>query len=183
MAIKATIYKAKLDVSDLDRNYFQQHDLTIACHPSETEQRMMVRLLAFAMFASPTLSFTKGLCVDDEPELWIKNLSDEIELWISLGQIEPKQIKKAIGRSKQVIIFTYTGNKSSTWYEKNEPELSQFNDLRIINIKTRDVEALQMLVSRNMNLQCTIQDGLIWLGNDKTTVSIEPKKLISNLVQ
>jgi len=180
MAIKATVYKAKLDVSDLDRNYFAQHELTIARHPSETEQRMMVRILAFAMFASPNLQFTKGLCADDEPELWDKNLSDEIECWISMGQVEPKQIKKAIGRSKQVVIFTYAGNKSSTWYEQNKAVLTKFKELQIINIKTEDVDALQTLVSRNMDLQCTIQDGLVWLSNDETTVSLEPQKIISN---
>ncbi len=88
MAIKATIYKVKLDISDCDRNYFQSHDLIISCHPSETEQRMMVRLLAFSLFASESLTFTKGLYADDEPELWDKNLCGEIELWISLGQVD-----------------------------------------------------------------------------------------------
>jgi uncharacterized protein YaeQ len=178
MTLKATIYKVKLNISDLDRNYYDQHEITVARHPSETEQRMMVRILAFAMFASPNLSFTKGLCVDDEPELWARNLSDEIDLWISLGQIEVKQIRKAIGRCQQVVIITYAGNKSLTWYEQNKLELIGLKNLQVINIKPAYVELLKELAARNMNLQCTIQDGLVWLSNEETTVSIEPELLM-----
>ncbi len=179
MAIKATIYKAKLEISDCDRNYFHTHDLIISCHPSETEQRMMVRLLAFALFASDDLSFTKGLCADDEPELWNKNLSGEIEQWISLGQIEEKQLRKSLGRSKQVIIFTYAGQKSSVWWHKNQSKYSQLNNLQIINIKPEDVTAMQGFISRNMSLQVTIQEGLIWLSDTDQTISIEPEVWLS----
>ncbi len=175
MAIKATIFKAKLEISDCDRNYYHSHDLTISCHPSETEQRMMVRVLAFALYASESLSFTKGLCADDEPELWEKNLVDEIELWISLGQVEEKQIKKSLGRSKQVIIFTYAGNKSNIWWQKNQSQFEKFKKLSIINIKPDQVAAMLTLVSRNMTLQCTIQEGIVWLGHADQTISIEPE--------
>ena len=175
MALKATIYKVKLEISDCDRNYFHSHELTISCHPSETEQRMMVRLLAFALYASDDLSFTKGLCADDEPELWNKNLSGEIEQWISLGQIDEKQLRKSLGRSKQVIIMTYNGNKSSIWWEKNHSKYSQLNNLQIHNIKTEDVTAMQDFVSRNMDLQLTIQEGIIWLSDSSQTISIEPE--------
>jgi len=175
MAIKATIYKAKLDISDCDRNYFHHHELTISCHPSETEQRMMVRLLAFSLFASVHLSFTRGLCADDEPELWAKNLSGEIELWISLGQIEEKQLRKSLGRSKKVVIFTYAGQKSSLWWQKNQSHYSQLKNLHILNIKPEDVDAMQSVVSRNMNLQITIQEGIIWLSDPSQTISIEPE--------
>jgi len=175
MAIKATIYKAKIQISDCDRNYFNSHELTISCHPSETEQRMMVRLLAFALFASDELSFTKGLCADDEPELWNINLSGEIELWISLGQIDEKQLRKSLGRSKQVIIITYNGHKSSIWWSKNQSKYTQLNNLQIINIKPDDVTAMQDFVSRNMDLQITIQEGVIWLSNSRQTINIEPE--------
>ncbi len=178
MAIKATIYKVKLEISDCDRNYFHSHDLTISCHPSETEQRMMIRLLAFSLFASDSLGFTKGLCADDEPELWDKNLSGEIEQWISLGQIGEKQLRKSLGRSKQVVIFTYSGQKSSTWWKKNQSQYSRLKNLQIINIKSADVEAMQTFVSRNMNLQVTIQEGIIWLSDSSQTISIEPENFL-----
>ncbi len=175
MAIKATIYKLKLEISDCDKNYFNTHHLTISSHPSETQQRMMVRIISFAMYASDSLCFTKGLCADDEPELWDKNLSDEILNWISLGQVDEKQIKKSLGRSKQVVIFTYAGNKSTTWWQQNQSKYKKLEKLNVINIKAEDVLAMQGLVSRNMDLQCTIQEGTIWLSNLEQTVSFEPE--------
>ncbi|MCW8931845.1 MAG: YaeQ family protein [Gammaproteobacteria bacterium] len=182
MAIKATIYKIKLEINDCDRDYFQNHELTISCHPSETEQRMMVRVVAFALYASENLSFTKGLCADDEPELWEKNLCSEIELWISLGQVEEKQIRKSLGRSKQVVIFTYAGNKSNIWWGKNKSQFEKMKNLTIINIKPEHIDAVQELVSRNMHLQCTIQDGTLWLGHSKQTVHIEPEVWLGRIV-
>lgn len=180
MAIKATIYKAKIEISNCDQNYFNNHDLTISCHPSETQQRMMVRILAFALYASSSLSFTKGLCADDEPELWDKNLCGEIEQWISLGQVDEKQVRKSLGRSKQVVIFTHAGNKSITWWKKNQSAFEQLDNLQIIHIKPEDVNAMQALVARNMNLQYTIQDGIVWLSNAQDTIMIEPEIWLKN---
>ena len=117
----------------------------------------------------------EGLCADDEPELWNKNLSGEIEQWISLGQIEEKQLRKSLGRSKQVIIFIYAGQKASVWWNKNQSKYSQLNNLQIIHIKPEDVTAMQDFVSRNINLQVTIQEGIIWLSDSSQTISIEPE--------
>lgn len=175
MAIKATIYKLKIEINDCDRNYFHSHDLIISCHPSETEGRMMVRVLAFALYASEQLNFTKGLCADDEPDLWEKSLSGEIKRWISLGQIEKKQLRKSLGRSKQVVIFTYAGNKSSLWWQKNQLDFKKSNHLDVFNIKPDDVDAMQALVARTMELQCTIQEGIIWLSNANQTINIVPQ--------
>lgn len=111
MAPKATVYKAQLQIADMDRGYYHDHNLTLAQHPSETDARMMLRLLAFALNASDSLQFSKGLCVDDEPELWQKSLSDEIELWVEFGQSDEKWVRKACGRSKQVQLFAYGGQK------------------------------------------------------------------------
>jgi uncharacterized protein YaeQ len=180
MAVKATVYKLKLDISDLDRHYYHSHELTIACHPSETEQRMMVRILAFTLFASESLCFTKGLCADDEPELWDKTLSDEIKLWIALGQIEEKQLRKAIGRSQKVAVFTYAGQKSYTWWKQNQAKFEKLKNLHIVNINTEELMNAKSLISRNMELQCTIQDGMIWLSDNSNTITIEPAYWLIN---
>ena len=103
MALKATIFKADLQIADMDRGYYQTHALTIARHPSETDQRMMVRILAFALFADERLHFTRGISTDDEPDLWLKGLDEEIELWVDLGQPDLKRIRKACGRARQVV--------------------------------------------------------------------------------
>jgi uncharacterized protein YaeQ len=178
MAIKSSVYKLNLDISDCNKNYFNTHQLILSKHPSETEQRLMVRVLAFALNASESLSFSKGLCADDEPEIWDKNLSDEILNWISLGQVDIKLVKKSLGRSKEVVIFTYAGNKSKTWWQQNQTQLEKFNKLKVVNIKVDDVKAMEQLVSRNMDLQCTIQDELVYLSNAEHSLTIEPELLL-----
>ena len=174
MALKATIFKADLQITDLNRNYYQGHNLTIARHPSETDERMMVRLLAFAQYASEDLAFTKGLSTDDEPDLWQKSLSDEIECWIDLGQPDEKRIRKACGRAKQVVIYTYGGGTAEIWWEQNQEKLTRFKNLTIINLPVTETQALAQLAERNMSLQCTIQDNQLWFSNDADNIEVNP---------
>lgn len=126
MALKATVFKVNLQIADMDRGYYQDHQLTLAQHPSETDGRMMVRLLAFILNASETLSFTKGLCVDDEPELWDKSLSGEVDLWIEFGQADEKWLRKASGRAKAVQLFTYGGRSVPIWWKQNQAALERY---------------------------------------------------------
>jgi uncharacterized protein YaeQ len=116
MALKATIYKAELQIADMDRNYYQEHLLTLARHPSETDERMMIRLLAFAIHASDALTFTKGLFDTEEPDLWQKDLTGAIELWIEVGQPDDKRLMKACGRSEHVVVYSYSAT-SHIWYK------------------------------------------------------------------
>jgi len=177
MALKATVYKAELNIADMDRHYYQNHTLTLACHPSETAERMMVRLLAFALNAHERLSFTKGIGSDEEPDLWQKSLSDEIELWIDLGQPDEKRIRKACGRAKQVIIYTYSGRGATLWWEQNKSGLQRFTNLRLVHLKSDSVEALGQLADRSMDLQCTIQDGQVWLSDATRNVEVQFNQL------
>lgn len=163
MAISATINKVSLNIANMDRHYYQSHELTVAQHPSETDFRFMVRLIAFVMNASDRLSFTKGLSTDDEPELWQKSLSDDIDLWIDLGQPDEKRIRKACGRSKRVIIYTYHERKAKAWWEQQKGRLKRFTNLEVWHITAAGVDAM---VKRSMHLQCNIQDGEIYLRDD-----------------
>jgi len=165
MALKATIFKAELQISDMDRHYYETHMLTIARHPSETDERMMARILAFALNAHEQLQFTKGLSSDEEPDLWQRNYSDEIELWIELGQPDEKRIRKACHSSKQALIYTYQGNSADVWWDKIKNQLTRFKNLGVIAIADDSIEALTQMAERSMRLQCTIQDGQVWLGN------------------
>ena len=173
MAQKATIFKADLQIADMDRHYYEPHSLTLARHPSETDERMMVRLLAFALHADEALSFTKGLSTDDEPDLWLKDLSGEIDLWIDIGQPDEKRIRKACGRARQVAIYCYSSRSAAIWWEQNSSKLQRFDNLRVINVQNDASKQLAKLAQRNMQLQCTIQDGQVWLGNDTETVQVE----------
>lgn len=176
MALKATIFKAEVQIADLDRHYYQTHPLTIARHPSETDERMMIRLLAFALNAHDQLTFTKGLSTDDEPDLWQKSYSDEIELWIDLGQPDEKRIRKACGRAREVILFNYGGRTADIWWEQQQSKLARFNNLTIFNLEEASTKALADMAERNMQISCTIQDGHIIFSDDSRSVEITPEK-------
>ncbi|MDB2386732.1 YaeQ family protein [Shewanella sp.] len=177
MALKATIFKVSLQIADMDRGYYSDHQLMLAQHPSETNERMMVRLLAFAMNASDSLSFSKGMCVEDEPELWDKTLSGEIDLWIAFGQSDEKWLRKACGRSKQVLLITYAGRSVPIWWKQNEAALTRYDNLSVINIPEDPVKAMGQLVDKNMALQINICEGQIWISNEHDSVLIEPEYL------
>jgi uncharacterized protein YaeQ len=176
MAIKATIFKAQLNIADMDRHYYGDHTLTIARHPSENDERMMVRLLAFALNASESLAFTRGISSDDEPDLWQKNLNDEIELWIELGQPEEKRIRKACARATQVIIYTYQPRSAPIWWQQLADKLERFDNLSVYHLPEDSASQLAALAARSMQLQCTIQDGSAWFSSGEQSLSITPQR-------
>lgn len=175
MAISSTINKVSLNIADMDQHYYQSHDLTIAQHPSETNFRFMIRLIAFALNASDQLSFSKGLESDEEPDLWQKSLTDEIELWVDLGQADEKRIRKACGRAKQVIIYTYHERKAKAWWEQQQAKLQRFSNLKVLHINAENVDSL---LQRSMQIQCNIQDGEIYLSDDQTNMTITLDRLL-----
>ena len=170
MAANATIYKASLNIADMDRHYYTEHNFTLAKHPSENDLRLMVRLTAFVLNADEHLLFSKGIAQDDEPDLWTKALDGEIKLWIDLGQPDEKRIRKACGRSEQVIIYTYQEGSALAWWKQSEKTLKRFKNLRVVNLKIKgDIEALG---HRTMHLQCNISDAELSLLDDEHSVEI-----------
>ncbi len=169
MAISATINKISLNIANMDRHYYQTHELTLAQHPSETDLRFMVRVIAFIVNANESLAFTKGLSTDDEPDLWQKSLTDDIEMWIDLGQPDEKRIRKACGRADKVIIYTYSERKAKVWWDQQSNKLQRFNNLNVFHI---DAEGVEAMVQRNMQLQCNIQDGEIYLSDDEMNIDV-----------
>lgn len=175
MALKSTIYKANLQIADMDRHYYQNHALTIARHPSETDERMMLRIAVFALHAHEQLKFTKGLSTDDEPDLWLKNLHGDIDLWIELGQPDEKRIRKACGLAQEVWLYCYSGSSAELWWQQNQLKLQRFENLSVVNIPTESGRQPDTLAERNMSLHCNIQERTLWLGNSETTVEIKPQ--------
>lgn len=175
MALKSTIYKADLNIADMDRHYYVQHNLTIARHPSETEERLMVRLIAFALFANEALSFGKGLSEDDEPDLWQKDLTGAISLWIDVGLPDEREIRKACGRSEKVAVLLYGGRTAEMWWNQNSKALLKLDNLTVINLP--DTEALTNACSRNMNISCTIQDAQMLVSHATGSFEISPEIL------
>jgi len=172
MAIKSTIYKVDLQISDMDRNYYQQHSLTLAKHPSETDERLMVRLIAFTLYANAALIFGKGLSDDEEPDLWQKDLTGVIDLWIDVGLPTERDIRKACGRSRQVVVVLYGGRAADMWWTQNSKALLKSNNLTIINLPS--TQELASIASRNLNISCTIQDSQILVSHDAGSFDITP---------
>jgi uncharacterized protein YaeQ len=176
MAIKATVFKATLQIADMDRHYYADHALTLARHPSETDERMMVRLLAFALYADEGLTFAKGLSSDDEPALWDKDLTGSIRRWIEVGLPDERVIRKASGRANQVVVVSY-GRAADIWWNENRDKLQRLNNLTVLRLPNETTLALAALASRTMQLQCTIQEGHIMVTSDAGMIEIEPKVL------
>ncbi len=173
MALKATIFKAELQISDMVRNYYHDHTLTIARHPSENDERMMVRLLAFGLHAHEALAFADKIGNDDEPDLWQKDLTNAIEVWIEVGQPDEKLVRKACGLAKQVFIYTYSGHSADVWWNQSKAGLERMKNLRVINLPAGVAPALAKLARRNMRLQFTIQDGQVWAADGTDSVHID----------
>ncbi len=177
VALKATVFKVDLQIADMDRHYYQNHALTLARHPSETDERMMVRLLAFALYASESLAFGKGLSAEDEPALAQKDLTGAIELWLDVGLPEEREVRKACGRARQVIIIIY-GRGADMWWNQNRDKLLRQKNLTVLSLPAADTQALAALASRTMQVQCTVQEGLAWISVESGAVSIEPVALL-----
>lgn len=179
MALKATIFKADVSITDLDRNYFQEHNLTIARHPSENDERMMLRLLAFILNANENLEFTRGLSEDDEPDIWQKNYSGEIELWLELGTPSEQRVKKGCNQAQQMMIYAYDDNVFQEYWKKEGNKLSMRNNLQVVTIDADLAQQLSQITDRNMQIQVTIQDGVMYFTLGDTSLEITPKSLLT----
>jgi len=176
MAQKATIYKVELSVADMDRHYYETHNLTVAKHPSETDERLMVRMLAFALNAHEHLEFTRGLSTDDEPDIWQKSLGGEHELWVMLGLPDEKVIRQSCGKANQVIVYCYGGRTAEVWWEKTQNSTTRFDNLQVINFSKKDTSELGSQARRLMKLQVNIQGGDVMVSCDDSIVYITPVK-------
>ena len=170
MAVGATIHKCNLNIANMDTHYYNEHALTLAKHPSESDLRLMVRLVIFALNASESLEFTKGISQDDEPDLWTKSLGGDIELWIDIGQPEEKRLRKASGRSDAVKVYIYQEGNGQAWLKQNSKALKRFKNLSVIYLNIEgDLEGLS---ARTMDLQCNISDGELTLINGEESVLV-----------
>ncbi len=178
MAQNATVYKVHLQLADMDRHHYADYSHTLAQHPSETEERLMMRLLAFMLRADEKLEFTRGLCADDEPDLWLKNYSGEIETWIDVGLPSDKRIRKACNRAQQVVVLVYGSDQAVTpWWQGIRGQLHRFDNLQMLRVPAEQSRQLATLAQRGMHLQCTIEDGQVWLTDSDNTLMVEPRPL------
>mgnify|MGYP000872181110 CR=1 FL=1 len=177
MALKATIYKIDLDVVDMDRNYYAEHRLTIARHPSETDEWMMLRVLAFALNASERLEFGKGISDSDEPDLWLKDYAGDVELWIELGQPDERVVAKACKRAKAVAVYAFSA-RPALWWEPARAGLSRFRNLTVWHVDPKSAKALAAMAAPTASVQVTVQDGEAWARDGRgAEVRVELSRL------
>ncbi|QGW84709.1 YaeQ family protein [Variovorax paradoxus] len=181
MALKSTIFKAALAVADIDHGYYADHALTLARHPSETDERMMIRLVALALNAyklqdvcqgDGTLAFGAGLSNVDEPDVWLRDFTGETKLWIEVGQPEDKPIIKACGKSDEVIVYCFN-HAAEIWWRGIENKLTRPQNLSVYRVPTEASQALAALAQRSMQLQATIQENTLTLGDGTNSIDVE----------
>ncbi|QBG34974.1 YaeQ family protein [Litorilituus sediminis] len=176
MALKATIYKANIELADMDRHYYDSLNLTIAKHPSETEKRLMVRLIAFLLNAQPELTFGKGVSNEDEAAISHTDYNGTIALWIELGNLDEKRLKKACTKAKEVKLYCYD-TSTPVWWSQNAEKFKSYNNLTIEEFTPDTVTALEKLADRNMEFQVSIQDSQLWLTSGDETLLVTTKQL------
>jgi uncharacterized protein YaeQ len=173
MALRATIFKLDLHVADMQRGYYASHALTLARHPSETDERLMLRVLAFAMHADEDVSFTRGLSTTDEPSVWQKDLTGDIKLWIEMGHPDERRLLQAAGKSDRVVVFCYGGHASKVWWQGVQSAASRIRQLTVYSVEPVSAQALARLVRRNMSLHASLDEDSILLSSDEESVSVE----------
>ncbi len=177
MALGSTVYKAELAVADIGRSYYAEHVLALARHPSETEERLMVRVLAFALHAHADLRFGRGISTEDEPDLWQKDATGVIDLWIDVGLPDERSVRKACGRARRVVVLAYGARKLDMWWQQNAATLARNRNLEVITLLPDETSQLAALAERSMRLSCTLQEGSAWIGSDRSGCSVEPNYL------
>jgi uncharacterized protein YaeQ len=181
MALKATIFKANLQIADMDRQIYVDHAVTIARHPSETDERMMVRLFALALNlpagdTQGTLELAKDLWDGDEPSLWRRDLTGQLMHWIDVGQPDERRLLKASGRAGRVSVFSYSAS-TPIWWASLANRIARARNVEVWQIEASASQALAALAQRSMQLQLSVQDGTAWIGDGTQTVEITPKRL------
>ncbi|GLS88612.1 hypothetical protein GCM10010873_36520 [Cypionkella aquatica] len=176
MAQNATVYKVELSVSDMDRHYYETHKLTIAKHPSETDERLMLRIVAFALNAHKNLEMTKGISTNDEPDIWQKSLSGELEVWVALGLPSEKVMRQSCSKADKVVVYPYGGKTAEIWWDKIKDGSLRFANLQVIGFSEKDTTELTKLANRTMQLQVNIQDGELMVSVADHIVYLTPLK-------
>ena len=181
MALKATIFKAALQIADIDRGIYVDQDVRLARHPSETDERMMLRLLALALHRPQqtdrgTLDFAKGLWDQDEPDLWLRDLTGQIVHWIEVGQPDERRLLKASGRAAHVTVLAFSA-ATPIWWAGISGKISRARNISVWQIAAVQSQALAQLAQRNMQLQVSVQDGAVWVSDGERSIEIDPLRL------
>lgn len=177
MAIKPTIYKLNIAITDFNRDYYDSIQLTVALHPSETLERMMARVMAFCLDTQEHMTFTKGLSDAEEPNLWVKTLDDQIKLWVEVGEPAAERIKKSSRIAAQVKVYSFNG-KSNTWWEQSKGKVQSFKNVRFYQFDWPQIQILAGLVERTMDWSLSISDDTIYVATKNNECELVVRELL-----
>ena len=184
MALKSTIYKVNLSIADIDHSYYADHALTLARHPSETDERMMIRLLAMSLNAfelqntcngDGVLAFGAGLSDPDDPDFSLRDYTGRTRLWVAVGQPEDKPLNKACQKADAVMVYCFN-HAAEIWWKGIENKLTRMDKLQVWRVPTQASQALGQLAQRSMQLQATVQEGALTLSDSKDSVHLEVQR-------
>ena len=163
MALPSTIYRVTIQLSDIDRGIYETLQATVARHPSETEERLVARLLAFALFYEPDLMFAKGLAAGDEPDLWLKRPDDRVQLWVEVGLPESDRLIKASRHAERVALIA-CGKTRAMWEQQHLTKLANLANLTVISIEQAFINNLVSTLDRCINWSITVNDGNLYIN-------------------
>jgi len=178
MAIKPTIYKLRIALSDLNQDYYDSVNLTVALHPSETVERMMARIVAYCLNVQDGLAFTKGLSMVEEPDAWVKTLDDQIKLWIDVGEPTPDRIKKSSRQSPEVKLYSFN-SKTDTWWEKTSTKVSQFKNVSYYKLEWEQIQKLATFVERTMDWSVSISGDTVYIAAENQECELTVTELLT----
>jgi len=182
VALKSTVFKADVQLADIDHGCYTDLQLTLARHPSETDERMMVRLAALALQAHQVqelcggdakIGFGAGLSSPDEPDVQLQDFTGRVRLWVEVGQPDDKALTKACSKADAVIVYAY-GPAADVWWRGIEAKLARLGRLSVWRLPAPDAQALARLAERSMQLQATVQEGQLTLSGVAASVTLEP---------
>ncbi|WP_163932858.1 YaeQ family protein [Paraferrimonas sp. SM1919] len=177
MAIDSRPLKISLNISDMDRHYYQSHNFTLAMHPSETELRVMAKLIVFALNADENLKPSKGLCDADSPDLISEDYSGVINHWLSLGQLDPKWLKKASSKSEAVSLYAYGGNSVKPWWDKYQKDFASLSKVSVWQLDETELTATLPMFAKAIDLQLSIMDGEVHINSEEHHAVVKPIRL------
>lgn len=173
MALNATIFKVKLNISDLDRHYYADHALTVAQHPSETDERLLVRVLAFALEAAEGMEFGRGISATEEADLSQRDLTGRVTRWIDVGLPDERRVRKACGATDAVVVYAFGGSTAERWWQKSRPDLAKQTNLTVYALSKATTDELIKVLHPRMELQFMVQDQEMWLSSGEMRFRVE----------
>ncbi len=179
MARKAAIHRAQIELSHVDRGVYGEIRVTVARHPSETSERMLARLLAFALRHEEGLEFGRGVSTPEEPDAWSRDPDGRIRQWIEVGQPDAQRLVKAARQSERATLFAF-GSGVERWRRAQLEGRPLPPNLHVARIDDAFLDALASSLDRTLRWTLTVSEGALFLAQDGATHETVPEQWLGD---